>query len=157
MTLQLSRTAHCFRAILTTAGFTGTSLGVTPRKQCIKSPSQNWRKRLAFFGRPDIAAAIHHAFVVSGYGGARQQYAKELESLIATKQAYRPVDMSEIYGELGDKDHAFYWREDAYKHRDMHSADFDLCLEWINAEPMLDSLRSDPRFKDLLRRLGIPR
>ena len=113
-------------------------------------------KSVSLFGLPEIADHIHHAFMISGYRGARQQYAKELESLIATKQAYRPVDLGETYADLGDKDHAFFWLEEAYKHRDMHWTAMDLALGWINAEPMLDSLRSDPRYKDLVRRIGLP-
>jgi tetratricopeptide (TPR) repeat protein len=113
-------------------------------------------KSVSLVGFPDVAARIHHAFMISGYRGARQQYAKELESLIAAKQAYRPVDLGETYADLGDKDHAFFWLEEAYKHRDMHWTAMDLALEWINGEPMLDPLRSDPRFKDLARRIGLP-
>ena len=56
--------------------------------------------------------------MVSGYRGAMQQYARELESLIAVKQLFRPVDLGEIYTLLGDKDRAFYWLEQAYSHHE---------------------------------------
>jgi TolB-like protein/DNA-binding winged helix-turn-helix (wHTH) protein/tetratricopeptide (TPR) repeat protein len=113
-------------------------------------------KSVSQFGLPEIANRIHRAFMISGYRGARQRYAKELESLIAAKQAYRPVDLGETYADLGNKDRAFFWLEEAYQHRDLHWTAMDLALEWINAEPMLDSLRSDVRYKDLVRRVGLP-
>ena len=113
-------------------------------------------KMLNLSGAPESAASIHHAFLISGYRGARQQYAKELESLMESKKAYYPVEIAEVYETLGDKDRAFYWLEDAYKHRARHWAAADYHLEWINEEPLLEPLRSDPRFKDLVRRIGLP-
>lgn len=54
-----------------------------------------------------------------------------------------------VYAELGDKDQAFVWLEKAYKGRE-HD------LAYSNVWPMFDSLRPDPRFKDLMRRIGLP-
>jgi tetratricopeptide (TPR) repeat protein len=54
-----------------------------------------------------------------------------------------------VYAGLGEKDEAFAWLEKAYKARDkgLTSLKIDQCL---------DPLRSDPRFQDLLRRVGLP-
>jgi hypothetical protein len=54
-----------------------------------------------------------------------------------------------VYTELGDKNQAFVWLEKAYEGRE-HD------LAYSNVWPMFDSLRSDPRFKDLMRRIGLP-
>jgi hypothetical protein len=51
---------------------------------------------------------------------------------------------------LGDKDEAVYWLEKAYRVRDPK-------LPAIGVEPMFDSVRSDPRFTDLMHRIGLPR
>ena len=52
-----------------------------------------------------------------------------------------------IYVALGDKDQAFAWLEKAYESRAGN-------LPWIIVEPKYDPLRSDPRFAQLLRRMG---
>ena len=54
-----------------------------------------------------------------------------------------------IYAGLGEKDLAFEWLENAYKERS------DL-LVYLNRDPRLDSLRPDPRFADLVKRVGLP-
>jgi hypothetical protein len=53
-----------------------------------------------------------------------------------------------IYTGLGEKDQAFQWLEKAYQERS------DL-LVYLKVEPMFDRLRSDPRFTNLLHRMGL--
>jgi hypothetical protein len=54
-----------------------------------------------------------------------------------------------IYAGLGDKDKAFAWLEKAYEDRSIVSVAF------LKTNPMLDPLRSDTRFADLLRRTNL--
>ncbi len=61
-----------------------------------------------------------------------------------------------FYAISGDKDRAFYWLEEEYKHHDLVWSVADIPLQSLKSEHMFDSLRSDPRFKDLLRRVGLP-
>jgi hypothetical protein len=54
-----------------------------------------------------------------------------------------------LYARLGEKDQAFEWLEKAYaEHADG--------LVHLKEELAFDSLRSDPRYADLLRRVGLP-
>jgi tetratricopeptide (TPR) repeat protein len=53
-----------------------------------------------------------------------------------------------IYARLGDKDRAFEWLEEAFKAQ-------DLWMKWIKVDPAFDGIRLDPRFADLLRRVGL--
>jgi TolB-like protein/Tfp pilus assembly protein PilF len=59
-----------------------------------------------------------------------------------------PVLTAYIYIALGDKDQAFVWLDKGYEERSGM-----MC--WIGIEPRFDPLRSDPRFADLLRRMGL--
>jgi hypothetical protein len=54
-----------------------------------------------------------------------------------------------VYAGLGDKDQAFAWVERAFSECSGH-------LTWLTTDPQLDGLRSDPRFADLVRRVGLP-
>jgi hypothetical protein len=65
-------------------------------------------------------------------------------------QAYVPLShLARIHAALGENDQAFAWLDKAYEER-------DVWLIWLTTEPMWDSLRSDPRFSALLRRLRLP-
>jgi DNA-binding winged helix-turn-helix (wHTH) protein/TolB-like protein/Tfp pilus assembly protein PilF len=68
----------------------------------------------------------------------------------AQRRYVSPTAFILIYAALGDKDQAFAWLERAYEERD-----WDLGL--LNVDPKLDSLRSDPRFANLLNRVGFAR
>jgi TolB-like protein/DNA-binding winged helix-turn-helix (wHTH) protein/lipoprotein NlpI len=119
-----------------------------------KESVQELEKALALFGFPEIAARVHRAFASSGYKAALQEAAKQFEQLQATNEVFFPMTIAQLYAGMGDKDRAFYWLEQAYQHRDRIGGDFG--LELIRLEPMLEPLRSDSRFDDLMRRVGLP-
>jgi eukaryotic-like serine/threonine-protein kinase len=54
-----------------------------------------------------------------------------------------------VYAALGDRDPAFRWLEEAY-------TEHDTFLPWFKVDPEFDKLHGDPRFDDLVRRIGIP-
>ena len=60
-----------------------------------------------------------------------------------------PALISWIYIALGDKDQAFAWLEKARQERAGQ-------ISWLKVDAKFDPLRSDPRFTDLLRQLGLP-
>jgi len=88
------------------------------------------------------------AFLKAGLRGLLQE---ELKLDIAdSKHGYVPAfDFAQLYARLGDKDRAFENLEKTYKEAG-HS------IAFLKVEPELDNLRSDPRFTDLLRRVGLP-
>jgi TolB-like protein/DNA-binding winged helix-turn-helix (wHTH) protein/Tfp pilus assembly protein PilF len=60
-----------------------------------------------------------------------------------------PYLIASIYSQLGEKDEAFNWLEKAFDRRDN--------ISYLAADPMMDPLRSDPRFADLIQRLHLPK
>jgi len=74
---------------------------------------------------------------------------KELEDRYAKREAVAQ-SVAAIRASLGDHDGAFAWLEKDFQ---AHSAE----LQFITARLQYDQLESDPRFTDLLRRMGIPR
>ncbi|HEX6731662.1 MAG TPA: hypothetical protein VF074_16675 [Pyrinomonadaceae bacterium] len=72
-----------------------------------------------------------------------------LEKLKTTKEYVSPAELALLYAGLGDKEGAFASLEKAY-------AAHDVQMQYLKVDPHYDSLRSDPRFNELLRRVGLP-
>jgi len=68
--------------------------------------------------------------------------------LETTKEYVSPEELVCLYIDLGEREKAFASLEKAY-------AAHDLQLQYLGTEPDLDPLRSDPRFADLMRRVGL--
>ncbi len=79
-------------------------------------------------------------------GRASQQ---ALEKLIATGAGDAAYQIAEVYAWRGEKDKAFEWLERAYRQQDGGLAD-------LRADLQLASLRSDPRYVAMLRKLNFP-
>jgi len=126
------------------------------RKGMYKEASFHFEQGTILFGFPGIAAAVRHARAVSGERGAILAGLHVWERAISTHQDFAPVNLAEYYATLGEKDRAFYWLEQAYAQHDAAIASTDLGLERLNIDYLLDPIRSDPRFKDLLHRVGLP-
>ncbi len=89
--------------------------------------------------------------VVTAAAGKRteaQQMAVQLAG--SAHEGYlNPGEIALIYAQLGEKDRAFQWLKTAYEEGSIWSA-------FLKSEPVLDGLRSDPRFARLLREVGLP-
>jgi hypothetical protein len=103
-----------------------------------------WRKRLR---HPQLIAALGHAYALSGERGKATQTLNELREL-SKRRDISPCLTALIYLGLGDQDQAFAWLDKA-------SQDRSSLLIWLKVEPLFDPLRDDPRFQDLLRRVGL--
>jgi len=125
-------------------------------KGMYKEAAQHAEKVFALFGDPERAARIHKALVTSGPQAGIRQFVMEMEKLVVAKRGYFPVNIAVGYTILGDRDRAFHWLEEAYKHRDLQRMALDISLTDLNSDPILVLLRSDSRYKDLVRRVGLP-
>lgn len=90
-----------------------------------------------------------------GYGYARSGMSGEAKKILVrldeqSKSRYiSPVDYAVIYVGLGDRDKAFEWLERAVDER----ADW---LVYLKVEPVFDSIRDDPRFAAILKKMNFP-
>ncbi len=91
---------------------------------------------------------LGHFYAVTGKKSEALAMVDELKQRSA--QGYVPLtSIALIYAGLGEKDQAFAWLEKGYEEHSFQ-------MQWLNVEPRWDSLRSDPRFADLIRRIGLP-
>ena len=95
---------------------------------------------------PEEAAAIDQIYKQKGYEGALRR-AIEISSN-SSVAAYDPYFAAKGYMLLGDKGQALVWLNKA---AEAHSQ-----ILFIKSEPYWDSIRSDRRYADLLRRMGLP-
>ena len=95
-----------------------------------------------------VMAALGYVYAVSGRKGDSQDILNGLKEQ-SSGRYISPYLLALICVGLGQKGEALEWLEEAYKQRDSE-------LPWIGVEPMLDPVRLDARFRDLLRRLNLP-
>jgi TolB-like protein/Tfp pilus assembly protein PilF len=122
-------------------------------KGMYKEAVQQLERTLVLFGLQESAAKLRQAFADSGYKGAMRKLAEQMEHLHAARQIFMPINMATYYAAAGDRDRAFYWLEQAYKYRGQV---WGIVIIFLNRDPSLEPLRSDARYKDLLRRIGLP-
>jgi TolB-like protein/DNA-binding winged helix-turn-helix (wHTH) protein/Tfp pilus assembly protein PilF len=84
-----------------------------------------------------------------GAGGRREEAMKMLPRYLEVRKPLNPFGVATVYAGLGDKDKALVWLERTF---DEHG----WSLVRLKVDPFFDSLRSDPRFQDLLRRMNFP-
>jgi len=97
---------------------------------------------------PEALAELRRAFHSSGMRGYWQAQLKFL-SQGPRQESAKAFDLAQVYAMLDDKDRAFQLLERAYQEHSSY-------LVFRIRDPHLDGLRSDPRFQDLLRRIGLP-
>jgi serine/threonine protein kinase len=104
-------------------------------------------KILSLSGSPELAASIEEDFSKGGYKRVLQSWLDGLTEI--SKYGYiSPYSIAQAYVRMGDKEKTFSWLEKAYEEHDSG-------LVSLAVEPMFDPVRSDPRFKDLLRRMKL--
>jgi tetratricopeptide (TPR) repeat protein len=92
-------------------------------------------------------AALRQAYATTGWRGYWQKRLELLQAE-AKQRAFPSLLFAELYARVGDKDKAFEGLERSYQEHDM-------LLILIKVDPVWDDLRSDPRFGNLLHRMGL--
>ena len=81
--------------------------------------------------------------------GERAKAEQILRQLETSPRYVSPGELATLYLALGEREKAFASLEKAY-------AAHDLQLQYLGVDPTLDELRADPRFQELLQRVGLP-
>ena len=97
---------------------------------------------------PETMGALGHANAAAGEIDKATEVLEELDEW-AKRYYVSPFHRGRIHAALGQREQAFACFEAAYEERSFY-------LSWFKVEPELDPLRSDVRFKSLLRRLSFP-
>jgi serine/threonine protein kinase/TolB-like protein len=101
--------------------------------------SHNWPFARALYG------------YLRGRQGDRKAALQEIQKLTEdSAKGYVPaITFAMVYVGTGDKDHAFVWLNKAYEERFTR-------LAYVRQEAFWDPLRSDPRYAELIRKMGFP-
>ena len=98
-------------------------------------------------GDTNELAAVGHAYAVAHQAGEAKKILDQLKE--RSQQTYvQPSLIARIHVGLGDNNQAFDWLQKAYEDRSAG-------LLYLKVDPAFDGVRSDPRFIDLLRRVGL--
>jgi len=112
---------------------------------------EEWKLYAQYLGSPtetQFANALAEGFQAGGWKSAMQ---KGIEArLKQRKSGYAsPFEIALFYTEVGNKEQAFLWLDTAYREREFQ-------MEGMRTDFRLDPVRSDPRFAELVRRVGLP-
>ena len=110
-----------------------------------------WQKQDTLSGDSEdlaVVNAVRQEYAKTGFRGAMKRLL-ELKQEQSRRMYIDPAGIASLYAISGDKDRAFAWLEKA-------SVEKSTFLEYVKVSPDYDSLRSDPRYAALLRRMGLP-
>ena len=125
-------------------------LGEDYRGAGLHSEAVNELKKAASLSgdSPLYTAQVAVALAVEGRSGEALRIAHELEA-ISRKRYVSPYGLAQIYAALNKNEDTFKWLQAAYE-------DHAVWMGYLAVDPIFDRYRSDERFKDLLRRVGLP-
>jgi tetratricopeptide (TPR) repeat protein len=104
-------------------------------------------KAVSLSDAPLYRALLGHAYGLSGDRVKALSILDELDAL-SRRRYVSPLDIAVVYTGIGDRHSAFEWLEKACQERAMRIQELP--------DPIFDDLRSDARFADLMRRIGLP-
>ncbi len=118
------------------------------RKGMYKEALNLWKRMYA--GDPELEKIFNQPGADQDPRGTmRALWQHDLETNLAKTEYVSPEDFVYLYLYLGNKEKALEWLEKGYQERNRRLID-------LKVDPHYDLLRSDPRFQDLVRRVGIP-
>jgi TolB-like protein/DNA-binding winged helix-turn-helix (wHTH) protein/Tfp pilus assembly protein PilF len=134
-------------------GMERVMLGTSYLQKGLSSQAREELEQAVRLNEPDAflrmmaVGSLAHAY---GVTGRRKDALRELDRLKQMQPLPdRPFQIALVYTTFGDKDRAFQWLNEACAQR-------SYLITFIKVDPRFDALRSDLRYPDLLRRIGLP-
>lgn len=118
------------------------------QKQMYREALAELEESFTLDGKQEDARRAGQAFAAAGWDGV-ERVLIEIDQKERAAGYSPPGDIAFHYAALGDKDRSFEWLEKAHAERDES-------LLYLKVEPGFDPLRSDPRFAELVKRVGLP-
>jgi len=106
-------------------------------------------KCLRLYGYTEFADVLHRSRLRAGGKAALRDWMRSAEREYLRGVSLPSFGFAFTYASLGDRDNSFRWLEKAYQERGW-------CILYLKQDPVWEPIRSDPRYKDLLRRVGLP-
>jgi TolB-like protein/Flp pilus assembly protein TadD len=120
------------------------------QKQLLDAATEEFKKAISLSGgSPLMKAALGRAYAKSQKKHEANEMLNELNEL-AKRQYASAYEIATIYVALGNNEQAFQLLAKAYAEHSFHLANLNVC-------PQFKSVRSDPRFQDLVQRVGLSR
>jgi len=120
------------------------------QKQVLDAATEEFKKAISLSGgSPLMKAALGRAYAKSQKQREANEMLNELNQL-AQQQYVSAYELATIYLALSNEEEAFRLLAKAYAEHSFH-------LVNLNVSPQFQSVRSDPRFQDLVERIGLPR
>jgi serine/threonine protein kinase/tetratricopeptide (TPR) repeat protein len=122
--------------------------GAFYRSRMYEEALEEAKKFFAVLGDRHVEEALTEGYAMDGYAGAMRLAAEKLaeRSAISYAPAFR---IARLFAQARERTRAQEWLEKAYEHRESPLVHLSVGWDW-------DSLREEPHFQDLLRRIGLP-
>jgi tetratricopeptide (TPR) repeat protein len=104
--------------------------------------------KLASSGDAESWRVFDETYRSRGPQAALRAYARRVAVALVREAAPRPVDVAAAFAQAGEPDRAIEWLERAYSTREP-------TMLHVTANVAFETLRDDPRFQDLIRRVGM--
>jgi TolB-like protein/DNA-binding winged helix-turn-helix (wHTH) protein len=107
-----------------------------------------WRQQVLSLAKETRTDALEQAYQRSGYRGYLLKRIQLLEPA-PKSDLFTVLLLAHMYALLDDEPHTMAYLERAYEERNPW-------IMYLQSDPVMDFLRSSPRFRDLIRRIGLP-
>ena len=122
--------------------------GAYYKKRMLGEALEEARKFFAVIGDHEVESALSRGYATYNYARAMHLGAEVLAA--RSRQSYVPaIRIARLYAHAGDKDQVMTWLEKAYDRRESPLGHLGVAWDW-------DVMHDDPRFRELVRRSGLP-